>query len=162
MKEVKFRWVDKYLIHMTLRAKFAVLAIIPIITLLSLAVLLNANYKQNLLTSQIAQTENFNQTLNSTLNTAYQFVPQDQQQAFLKALQGTISVSHQQSAPRQLVSIASNGGETQVLGESVENTSRIGSNGLISKLTSAQQNQAHNEYMTYLILALLIPLPFRI
>ncbi|MCL1140405.1 methyl-accepting chemotaxis protein [Shewanella pneumatophori] len=156
MKEVKFRWVDKYLIHMTLRAKFAVLAIIPIITLLSLAVLLNANYKQNLIESQIAQTDEFNRSLNNALNTAYQFVPQEQRKAFLTALQGEISVNHQQSAPRQLTSVANNGGQTQVVGNKVESTSDIGSNGLITTLTSKQQSQTHNEYMAYLILALLI------
>ncbi|WP_298776584.1 methyl-accepting chemotaxis protein [uncultured Shewanella sp.] len=36
MKEVKFRWVDQYLIHMTLRTKFAILAILPMLALVVL------------------------------------------------------------------------------------------------------------------------------
>lgn len=40
MREVKFRWIDQYLIHMTLKTKFTILAIIPIITLMGLSYIL--------------------------------------------------------------------------------------------------------------------------
>lgn len=49
MKEVKFRWIDQYLIHMTLKTKFAILALVPMIMIVGLAVFLISSFSKPLL-----------------------------------------------------------------------------------------------------------------
>ncbi|WP_299807065.1 methyl-accepting chemotaxis protein [uncultured Shewanella sp.] len=156
MKEVKFRWVDKYLIHMTLKTKFALLAIIPIITLLGLSALLNSEYRQNLLDSQITQTQEFNHTLNEALDVAYQYIPEENKAAFLTAIKGDLSVYHKQNASQQISAMAAKGGEANINGDMIESVSSIGSQGIITVLTTEQNTSSHNEYVAYLATGLLI------
>ncbi|MCL1144759.1 methyl-accepting chemotaxis protein [Shewanella marinintestina] len=156
MKEVKFRWVDKYLIHMTLKAKFAVLAIIPIIALIGLTILLNAGYKQNLQENQVKQTQNFNQKLNKALDTAYQYIPQEDKAAYLESLQGELTITHQDSATRQLTALANSGGETRIIGNRVESVSMASANGLITTLNSMQIQGGQDQSLAYIALTLLI------
>ena len=156
MKEVKFRWVDKYLIHMTLKAKFAVLAIIPIIALIGLTILLNAGYKQNLQENQVKQTQNFNQKLNKALDTAYQYIPQEDKAAYLESLQGELTITHQDSATRQLTTLANSGGETRIIGNRVESVSMASANGLITTLNSTQIQGGQDQSLAYIALTLLI------
>ncbi|GIU14538.1 methyl-accepting chemotaxis protein [Shewanella sp. MBTL60-007] len=156
MKEVKFRWVDKYLIHMTLKSKFALLAIIPIITLLGLSALLNNEYRQNLVDSQVAQTQEFNQTLSHTLDTAYQYVPAENRDAFLSALNGQVAVHQQSSASHQISTLAAKGGETAIEGDKVRSVSSQSPLGLITVLTTKLNTENHNEYLGYLATAILI------
>ena len=40
MKEVAFRWIDRYLIHITLQEKFYLLFLLPVIALMSVATIL--------------------------------------------------------------------------------------------------------------------------
>ncbi|GIU12553.1 MULTISPECIES: methyl-accepting chemotaxis protein [unclassified Shewanella] len=156
MKEVKFRWVDKYLIHMTLKTKFALLAIIPIFTLLGLSALLNNQYKQNLLDSQVTQTKKFNQTLNQALDVAYQHISPENKKAFLTAIKGDLSVYEQQNASQQITAMAANGGETTIKGDMIESVSSIGSQGIITVFTTEQDAGSHNEYAAFLAIGLLI------
>ncbi|MEZ9596222.1 methyl-accepting chemotaxis protein [Shewanella sp. 10N.261.52.F9] len=156
MKEVKFRWVDKYLIHMTLKAKFAVLAIIPIIALIGLTILLNAGYKQNLQENQVKQTQNFNEKLNKALDTAYQYIPQEDKAAYLESFQGELTITHQDSATRQLTTLANSGGETRIIGNRVESVSMASANGLITTLNSTQIQGGQDQSLAYIALTLLI------
>ncbi|MCG9730682.1 methyl-accepting chemotaxis protein [Shewanella sp. Isolate13] len=156
MKEVKFRWVDKYLIHMTLKSKFALLAIIPIITLLGLSALLNSEYRQNLVDSQVAQTQEFNQTLSHTLDTAYQYIPAENRDAFLNALNGQVAVHQQSNASHQISSLAAKGGEAAIEGDKIRSVSPQSPLGLITVLTTKQNTESHNEYLAYLATAILI------
>ncbi|MGS0680102.1 methyl-accepting chemotaxis protein [Shewanella sp. 125m-7] len=156
MKEVKFRWVDKYLIHMTLKTKFALLAIIPIITLVGLAIFLNSEYKQNLIDSQISQTQEFNQKLNNALDAAYQYIPEENRAHFVNAITGDITLSLQQTSPTQLATTAESGGDTRVDGNRIESVSPVSANGLITTLYSQQSNDIHNEYIAYAAVAVLI------
>ncbi|GIU45687.1 hypothetical protein TUM4438_19730 [Shewanella sairae] len=95
MKEVKFRWVDKYLIHMSLKTKFSVLAIIPIIALIGLSVLLNSVHKQNQLDAQVAQAQIFNQQFNDVIDIASQHMSETDLKAFLGAVDGNIAIYNQ-------------------------------------------------------------------
>lgn len=156
MKEVKFRWVDKYLIHMTLKSKFALLAIIPIMTLLGLSALLNSEYKQNAIDNQVAQTQEFNQTLNHALDTAYQYIPDENRDAFLTALNGEVTLYQQQSASHQVSALATKGGEASIQGGKIQSVSAVSPQGLISVLTTGQHNESHNEYLAYIASAILI------
>ncbi|WP_394130022.1 methyl-accepting chemotaxis protein [Shewanella maritima] len=47
MREVKFRWIDQYLIHMTLKTKFTILAVVPMIMIIGLTLFLNTEHQSN-------------------------------------------------------------------------------------------------------------------
>ncbi len=49
MKEVAFRWIDKYLIHITIQEKFYILFLLPIIAVISIsAILVDAAVEQRI------------------------------------------------------------------------------------------------------------------
>jgi len=60
MKEVKFRWIDQYLIHMTLKTKFAILALVPMFMIVGLAVFLNTQFRDTLLGSKTLPRKSIN------------------------------------------------------------------------------------------------------
>ncbi|WP_299495659.1 methyl-accepting chemotaxis protein [uncultured Shewanella sp.] len=64
MKEVKFRWVDQYLIHMTLKTKFAILAILPILALIVLTLVLSTQFNSHFQTQLARQTQQQEQAIN--------------------------------------------------------------------------------------------------
>ena len=41
MKEIPFRWIDRYLIHLKIQEKFSLLLILPIIALISVSLVFN-------------------------------------------------------------------------------------------------------------------------
>ncbi|QLE85241.1 methyl-accepting chemotaxis protein [Shewanella sp. Scap07] len=86
MKEVKFRWIDQYLIHLTLKAKFTILAIIPIVTLIALSVLLYSQFSNKLSSShQHAAIEHANQLVR-VAEISQQYINPEQQQRFIDDL----------------------------------------------------------------------------
>ncbi|MGB0895677.1 MAG: methyl-accepting chemotaxis protein [Parashewanella sp.] len=110
MKEVKFRWVDKYLIHTTIRAKFIILAGISISTILFLSMALQFNAaetEQNI--SVERQIASVNQQ-SDIVNLALQFIPQQQQQQFINDLNSKIRVVDQSSLASQQKSLSNIGG----------------------------------------------------
>ncbi|AZQ10751.1 methyl-accepting chemotaxis protein [Shewanella khirikhana] len=110
MKEVKFRWIDQYLIHMTLKTKFAILAIVPVLMLLALAFVLNLRFSDTLLESHLerasAQANQTNQLVSQALN----FIPQDKQQAFLQSIQADARVVPVASLDGKSAQLARTGG----------------------------------------------------
>ncbi|WP_394147052.1 methyl-accepting chemotaxis protein [Shewanella atlantica] len=86
MKEVKFRWIDQYLIHMTLKTKFSILAIVPIITLIGLALLLNSQFQSEL--NQTHQNANLRQAqdINAIVDIGYDFIAESKRAEYLQAV----------------------------------------------------------------------------
>lgn len=70
MKEVKFRWIDQYLIHMTLKTKFAILAIVPVLMVLSLALVLNIKFNETLLETHLTQSQKHTNEVNQLVSQA--------------------------------------------------------------------------------------------
>jgi hypothetical protein len=64
MKEVKFRWIDQYLIHMTLKTKFAILALVPMLMIVGFSVFLNNQFQQTLLDNHLATLQTSSQKIN--------------------------------------------------------------------------------------------------
>ncbi|PKG72540.1 chemotaxis protein [Shewanella sp. GutCb] len=155
MKEVKFRWVDKYLIHMTLKSKFAVMAIIPILTLIGFTLVLSHHFDENLQQSQLIQAQQYNQKMSDALDKAYQFVADEDKQPFLNALNGDISLYDENEATRDAKSFASQGGGAQVQGNRIKSVSRS-QNGLITVSNIALEQESSNGYFIYSTLAGLI------
>lgn len=159
MKEVKFRWVDKYLIHMTLKSKFAVMAIIPILTLIGLTLVLTNHFDKNLQLSQLNQAEQYNQKMNETLATAYRFIPDENKQEFINSLSGDVTLHEENSATRDIQSSAIAGGESYLQGSRIESVSRS-QNGLITVSNIQLKTETSNEYFVYGTLLALIMLIF--
>ncbi|QQX78495.1 methyl-accepting chemotaxis protein [Shewanella sp. KX20019] len=149
MKEVKFRWVDKYLIHMTLKSKFTVMAVIPIFTLIGLTLVLTNHFDENLQQSQLTQAKQYNQQMSDALDKAYQLVADENKQQFLSALSGDISLYDEEKASRDVQTSANQGGGSQVQGNSIESISRSSQNGLITVSNVAVNQESTNEYFVY-------------
>ena len=110
MKEVKFRWVDQFLIKMTLKTKFSILAIIPILSLMGLTFIL-----YSLFTSQLAQSHQdaaLQQTkaMSQIVTLSQKFIPQEQQSNYLRQLTQLDSVKSQQNMSREQLNAANQGG----------------------------------------------------
>lgn len=80
MKEVKFRWIDQYLIHMTLKTKFAILALVPMFMIVGLAVFLNTQFRDTLLESHLNGIQDSSQKINQLAAQIYNKLPEQEQQ----------------------------------------------------------------------------------
>jgi len=83
MKEVKFRWIDKFLIHMTLKTKFAILSIIPIVLLVALTLVSNNSYEQIISQNTHNQSQLHQQQISDIVTKAKLYIEPQQQQNFL-------------------------------------------------------------------------------
>ncbi len=86
MKEVKFRWVDQFLIKMTLKTKFAILAIIPILTLVGLSFILYSQFTTQLNQSHQEATELQIKSINDLVTLSKGYIPQEKQADYLSQL----------------------------------------------------------------------------
>lgn len=110
MKEVKFRWIDQYLIHMTLKTKFAILAVVPILVLFVLTFLLNQRFDQQLIEQQINQLESQSVQINQIIEQTLPLIPEQSQASFLGQLNGQIQVVNADNINNDLQRLARNGG----------------------------------------------------
>ncbi|WOT06590.1 methyl-accepting chemotaxis protein [Shewanella youngdeokensis] len=149
MKAVKFRWVDKFLIHMTLKSKFTVVAIIPILTLVGLTFLLSHNFSKNLQESQLIQAEQYNQKLSDALDKAYRLLPNETKQPFLNAFNGDIRLYTQANTPLEIENIADNGGNSLVVGDHIKSVSRNSQSSLVTVSTIVRPQNSYNDYFVY-------------
>ena len=156
MKEVKFRWVDKYLIHLTLRFKFAVMAIIPILTLIGLTLVLADHFDENIQQSQQQQAKQYTQKMSNALASAYQYIPDENKQQFLNSLNGDVTLQLEADASRDVQSSAIAGGEATIQGKRIESISRSDQNGLITVANVALPQASGSELFVYSTLFVLI------
>ncbi|ODR87348.1 methyl-accepting chemotaxis protein [Shewanella xiamenensis] len=80
MKEVKFRWIDQYLIHMTLKTKFAILALVPMFMIVGLAVFLNTQFRDTLLESHLHGLQDTSQKINQLAAQISSKLPEQERQ----------------------------------------------------------------------------------
>ena len=110
MKEVKFRWIDQYLIHMTLKTKFAILAVVPIIVLVILTSVLNMRFDEHLVQQHKALSQTQTTEINALVEAALATLPAESQQPFLNQITGTYSVTAVDNLSQELQQLAQNGG----------------------------------------------------
>ena len=110
MKEVKFRWIDQYLIHMTLKTKFAILAVVPIIVLVILTSVLNMRFDEHLVQQHKALSQTQTTEINALVEAALATLPVESQQPFLNQITGTYSVTAVDNLSQELQQLAKNGG----------------------------------------------------
>ncbi|WP_076409966.1 methyl-accepting chemotaxis protein [Shewanella sp. UCD-KL12] len=94
MKEVKFRWVDQFLIQMSLKTKFSILAIIPIFTLIGLSFILYSQFTEQLDHSHQEAAQNHASSVNELVSLSNRYIPQEKQAEFLQALKRQDLVNH--------------------------------------------------------------------
>ncbi|MCL2918788.1 methyl-accepting chemotaxis protein [Shewanella litorisediminis] len=131
MKEVKFRWVDQYLIHMTLKTKFAILAIVPVLMVLSLALVLNIKFNETLLETHLAQSRNHTNDVNQLVSQALNYIPAEQQGAFLQSLSGNT----------QVVPVSNLGNKAQQLARSGGGSDEANSSGRYQSVSAISDKQ---------------------
>lgn len=111
MKEVKFRWIDQYLIHMTLKTKFAILALVPMIMIVGLAVFLNIQFQQTLIDTHFKTLQNSAQQINQITAQLYRKLPEQERQQLQNQLShGNVNVIALNNADNKAQSIARSGG----------------------------------------------------
>ena len=110
MREVKFRWIDQYLIHMTLKTKFSILAIVPMIMIIGLTYFLNTQQSQNIKTTQANSELNFvNQTV-GLLEQSYDLLNDEQKASFKTTLSAHTRIEDIDNLDSTLRNLANSGG----------------------------------------------------
>lgn len=156
MKEVKFRWIDQYLIHMTLKTKFTILAIIPIITLLGLASILYGQFNNQLRQSHQVTSVNYAQQLADVIELSSQYIPTEQQVAFKRALTQQQIATYTESLTADTARIASQGGGSNVSDDSVNAYSRVTDSGLIAIVKVDNLSHTLDSAKPYVLASLLV------
>ncbi|AQS36500.1 methyl-accepting chemotaxis sensory transducer [Shewanella psychrophila] len=123
MKEVKFRWVDQFLIQMTLKTKFAILAIIPILTLIGLSFILYSQFMQQITQSHNDTAQQQSRAIDEIVTLSASYIPQAQQADYFSQLTRLQRVIKEQNLSREQAQAANRGGgivkdnyQTQAIG----------------------------------------------
>ncbi|ASJ96560.1 methyl-accepting chemotaxis protein [Shewanella marisflavi] len=133
MREVKFRWIDQYLIHMTLKTKFTILAIIPIITLMGLSYILYGQFNNQLKQSHQQSALADAQKMVALIDLSQQYVPKTQADSYQQALINAGFAESKQSLRQDAARLVDNGGGTMVNGEAIQAFSQASNTGLVAK-----------------------------
>ena len=136
MKEVKFRWVDQYLIHMTLKTKFAILSIIPMLMIIGMALFLNQQTQQTLLQGQLNSLQNAAQQINQVTGSLYNRLSEQERQNVLSQLSRdnkvNVSIISINEADSKIQAIARSGGGIDDSGKQPRAVSRVNDQNLIT------------------------------
>lgn len=135
MKEVKFRWVDQFLIKLTLKSKFTILALIPILTLIGLSFVLYSQFTLQLAQSQQSLALQQTKAISQVVTLSQQFIPQEQRNEFVKQLESTGTVIDQRDLSREQRNIAKQGGGIVSNKHQTLAISAISQDGLVSSTT---------------------------
>ncbi|QSX42289.1 methyl-accepting chemotaxis protein [Shewanella cyperi] len=125
MKEVKFRWIDKYLIHMTLKTKFAILAVVPIVLLVGLALALDSKFSGTMEQVQIQQARMMADRINQVAEAALANLPEDKKQDFLTGLDGNTQTLSADQADGRAANLARSGGGVDDKGQTLRAISAL-------------------------------------
>lgn len=155
MKQVKFRWVDQFLIKMTLKTKFAILAIIPILTLIGLSFILYSQFMLQMTQNQHDAARQQTSAIGEIVTLSAQYIPEDQQAEYRGQLTRLKLVIDEQSLSREQANAASQGGG--IVSDNYQ-TRAIGSldrNGLVAVVTVSDLKSVMDGSWTYVIACLM-------
>ncbi len=110
MKEVKFRWIDQFLIKLTIKAKFTILAMVPILLILLLTIALTTSFKTTLAEAEIDEAIALNNTYNHAVEVALDLLNEEQKQTFLSNINGNSNAVNVSSLGHQAQQMARQGG----------------------------------------------------
>ncbi|MCG9696856.1 methyl-accepting chemotaxis protein [Shewanella sp. Isolate11] len=156
MREVKFRWIDQYLIHMTLKTKFTILAVIPIITLVGLSFILYSQFNDQLINSHKQTSLDEAQKMAQILQLSLEYVPAAQQTDYQNALIVQGIVSPKQSLSNVALKAVQQGGQTLKENGSLISYSKATPQGLVAITNVNNLDQVLNSAKVYVITSLLL------
>ncbi|MBR9727070.1 methyl-accepting chemotaxis protein [Shewanella intestini] len=110
MKEVKFRWVDQFLIHMSLKTKFTILAIVPMLMMIGLTVFLNHQHQKNVQQTYLNSVLQSNNATINYLDSALKSIPDNQRQSMATTLSSHSRIQQLNALPFDLKNLANAGG----------------------------------------------------
>ncbi|MCW3172383.1 methyl-accepting chemotaxis protein [Shewanella subflava] len=140
MKEVKFRWIDQYLIHMTLKTKFSILAIVPMLMIIGLTVFLNHQHANNLMSNTINNQLQFITQANNYLDDAYNLIDETKHNDLNSQLSNTSQLIAVDNLDSQLRNLAQQGGGVDIQGNRIRVVSSVNSHDrvIVSELSANQ------------------------
>lgn len=156
MKEVKFRWVDQYLIHMTLKTKFSILAIIPIITLMGLSYILYSQFTAQVSQSYQDSSTQQAQQMAQLIDISSRYIPESERQSFSNELtrQG-LAIAKQSLSGAASQAVTKGGGA--VSGDNIVTAySGETQQGLVAKVSVNNLNNVLGESRNTVILSLVM------
>lgn len=153
MKEVKFRWIDQYLIHMTLKTKFAIMSIVPIVTLIALTWMLNLNFQEVATKNQQMQSVVANNQINQVIDKAYAFIPEAEQKKFNNQLPSNVKLVPISQLSSELSKLARQGGGVSKTGEAV---SGVNGQNLVTVSSANKDTVSGSNLYLYAILGSMI------
>lgn len=153
MKEVKFRWIDQYLIHMTLKTKFAIMSIVPIVTLIALTWMLNLNFQEVATKNQQMQSVVANNQINQVIDKAYAFIPEAEQKKFNNQLPSNVKLVPVSQLSSELSKLARQGGGVSKTGEAV---SGVNGQNLVTVSSANKDTVSGSNLYLYAILGSMI------
>lgn len=164
MKEVKFRWIDQYLIHMTLKTKFAILALVPMLMMVGFAVFLNNQFQQTQLENHLATLQSSSQKINRVAGLLYEKSAEQERQALegqlRRDLQGNVSIVSLTSADAKAQSIARSGGGVDTSDKALRAISSVNDQDLITIIPIDERELdallAKDNWLVYGLMALLL------
>ncbi|GIU28908.1 chemotaxis protein [Shewanella colwelliana] len=156
MKEVKFRWVDQYLIHMTLKTKFSILAIIPIITLMGLSYILYSQFTAQVSQSYQNSSTQQAQQMAQLIDISSRYIPESEQQAYSNELTRQGLAIAKQSLSGAASKAVTKGGGAVVNNNTVTAYSGETQQGLVAKVSINNLSNVLGESRNTVILSLVM------
>ncbi|QIR14354.1 methyl-accepting chemotaxis protein [Shewanella aestuarii] len=156
MKEVKFRWIDQYLIHMTLKTKFTILAVVPMLMIIGLTLFLNHQHSKNLISSSIEnQLQQIKQT-NEFIENVYDLIPADTRKNLSNQLNNHSKIVTVNELDNRLGNLAQQGGGVLQPGDSIQLVSGINLHDyvIVTELSKQQLSQdSTDKFAAYAVIA---------
>ena len=131
MREVKFRWIDKYLIQMTLKTKFTTLAVVPMLMLIGLTVFLNHQHVSNLVKIHAQDELKYINQTTKLLDNTFTLIPQDKQIEVNTQLSNHSRIESLNNLDNSLKTLANQGGGIDTKLTMITVVSRVNSHNLV-------------------------------
>lgn len=155
MREVKFRWIDQYLIHMTLKTKFTILAIIPIITLVGLSFILQQQFNQQLTNSHMNSALTSANKIAQIIELSQHYIPTEQQQIYRNALVQEGLASNKQALANEIGHAANQNGKSIKRDDNITAYSRE-AQGMVAMVSVNNLSEVLNSSRQYVIFSLVM------
>ncbi|OBT11734.1 chemotaxis protein [Shewanella sp. UCD-FRSSP16_17] len=160
MKEVKFRWIDQFLIKLTIKAKFTILAMVPILLILLLTIALTTSFKTTLAEAEIYEAIALNNNYNHAVEVALDLLNEEQKQTFLSNINGNSSAVNVSSLGHQAQQMARQGGGSIETAAGFEVLSNINNHDIVITTliphSNIEEKAGKNNSLAYALTAVII------
>jgi methyl-accepting chemotaxis protein len=159
MKEVKFRWIDQYLIHMTLKTKFTILAVVPMLMIIGLTLFLNNLHADNLQKTNNNNQLQFIKQANDYMESAYDLIDESKRNELKTQLSNTSQIVSIDDLDNRLKVLAQQGGGISEQDNITRIVSGINNHNMAIMSEISSQQLAHNNNnanLAYIMMVVLL------